>query len=263
MKTAINIRNLFGTVFLCLVFEADFLQAALIRQTLIPINNQRLRGELARQYLGVPAPWLLLCQNCSERAGVKDTCRAVSLDNIFEAVNTGYVDAAVGLLSITPERQKNANFPRSYIEDGGLALLTGSKSGNKSPQDLGGRRVGVRSGSTGEIFAKTIPAAIVHPYQSNVDMARDFSAGTLDAIIHDSLLLEYMLSSRVLPTDAVIVDLPREACAIAVGVKNRELGEKINKALQKMRKMVKFKPCGKNGSTLSCAGGNRIGIASS
>ena len=163
------------------------------------------------------------------------TYRAVSLEHIFEAIDTGYVDAAVGSLSITPERQKYVGFSRPYIEDGGLMLLTGKSLAVKSPQDLAGYRVGVRSGSTGEMLARKIPNAIVRPFQSNLDIAGDFSAGTLDAIIHDRLILEYLISQGTLPAGSVTVEIQRESYAIAYGIKNRDLGEKINKALEKMQ----------------------------
>lgn len=171
----------------------------------------------------------------AERVGMRVTYRAVSLENIFEAIDTGYVDAAVGSLSITPERQKNVGFSRPYIEDGGLVLLTGRNLGIKSPQDLAGRRVGVRSGSTGEIFAKKIPNVLVRSFQSSADLVNDFSAGALDAIIHDRLILEYIFSKGPSSADIVTIDLQREFYAIAYGIKNRDLGEKINKALDKMQ----------------------------
>ena len=171
----------------------------------------------------------------AERAGMRVTYRAVSLEHIFEAIDTGYVDAAVGSLSITPERQKYVGFSRPYIEDGGLMLLTGKSLAVKSPQDLAGYRVGVRSGSTGEMVARKIPNAIVRPFQSNLDIVGEFSAGALDAIIHDRLMMEYLISQGVISADAVVVELQHESYAIAFGMNNRDLGEKINKALEKMQ----------------------------
>lgn len=177
-----------------------------------------------------------LMNAAADRAGLKVTYRAVSLEHMFTAVNQNYVDAAVCSLSITPERQASVAFTQPYIENGGKALLVKQGSGIKSHTGLAGKTVGVHAGSTSEAFASGLPGAKVQVFHSNLDMATAFNQGALDAIIFDRPILEHFMSQNIVNNAMIIENIDKEQYGIVYANKNKALGEKLDKALAEMKK---------------------------
>ena len=177
-----------------------------------------------------------LIEAVAARAGYRVSYRPLLLQNLFEAFDKDYIDAAISSLSVTPARQQRVDFTAPYIEDGGLALLSPTGANFSAPKDLSGRRIGVHEGSTGQALAQTIAGAKVQAFRSNHDLNQSLISGGIDAILHDRLMLEYAVSQGQLPISSKIVALQTEAYAIALNKSNKELGEKMNKALLDLKK---------------------------
>ena len=170
------------------------------------------------------------------RAGLKVVYVPVTFDNILEAVRNRYVDAAIASISVTEERRKMVSFSKPYLDTGGLALLVGERSFIKDPRDLKGVTVGVFKGSTAEQFAATLAGVKVQPYHSKYDMVTAFNMGILKALIDDRPILESQLTAGKIRGGRIAAVLNREEYALAFSGGNRELEDKINKALEGMKK---------------------------
>ena len=177
-----------------------------------------------------------LIEAVAARAGYRVSYRPLLLQKLFEAFDKDYIDAAISSLSVTPARQDRVGFTVPYIDDGGLALLAKAGSTLASVKDLPGRRVGVHEGSTGQELAQEIPGARVQAFHSNFDLNQSLVTGGIDAILHDRLMLEYAIAQGQLPADAQVVSLQAETYAIALSKLNKELAEKLNKALLDLKK---------------------------
>ena len=172
----------------------------------------------------------------ADKAGFRVVYHVTTLNKIFEALDKGYVDAAVSSLTITQERQQAVGFTVPYLEDGGLVILVRPDTKIKDLKALTGKDVGVHQGSTGESLALSQSGIHVQTFAANTDLARSFSQGNIVAIIHDRYILQYLISQQQLPTDAILIPLQKEQYAIAFDKKNHALGEKLNKALDEMKK---------------------------
>jgi polar amino acid transport system substrate-binding protein len=81
------------------------------------------------------------------------------IDTPFEGIKsgqdltTGKCDLAAAAMTITPAREKVMDFSRGYF-DAHQALLVKSGKPYKTLQDLNGKKVGVQTGTTGEIYIK-------------------------------------------------------------------------------------------------------------
>ena len=155
---------------------------------------------------------------------------------MFEAVSKDYVGVAIGSLSVTEERKKLVGFTEPYIPDGGLSVLYRKGRTITAAGELSGFTVGAERGSTGEALATGVSGAKVRAFASTVDMSKEFSTGILDAIVHDRLILENLISRGLLPSDAEMHPLNKEEYAIAYDKNNKALGEQLNKALEEMKK---------------------------
>ena len=177
-----------------------------------------------------------LMNKLADRAGYKVTYRAVSLEHIFDALARDQADAAIGSLTISGDRKNTVNFTEPYITDSGLALLVKNDSSITSADGLTGQRVGVPAGSTSEIYARKLAGIQVQTFYSTLDMAKAFNQGQLAAIIYDKPLLEHLIKQKVIEKGVIVQSIETEQYGIAVAKKNKELEEKLNKALADMKK---------------------------
>ena len=177
-----------------------------------------------------------LMNELGKRAGVKVVYVAITFDNILEAVQNRYVDAAIASISVTDERRKIVSFSHPYLINAGLALLARDGAAIRDVRDLAGKSVGVFKGSTAEKFASTLGGIKIQPYHSKYDMVTAFNQGTLEALIDDRPILESQIAQGAIRNGRIAAALNREEYAIAFSTGNKELEEKMNKALESMKK---------------------------
>lgn len=172
----------------------------------------------------------------AEKTGLKVSYRATSLNHIFDALTNEHADAAICSLTVTPDRQKNVNFTQPYIEKTGLALLVKNGSPIRGAQDLSGKTVGVQAGSTSEAFMQKAGQVNLQSFHSNADMIKAFNQGRLDAVVFDKLILENFMAQKLVEQATIVQMMNQEDYAIAFSKKNKAIGEKMNKALEEMKK---------------------------
>lgn len=172
----------------------------------------------------------------AEKVGVKVTYRATSFDHIFNALRNGYADLAISSITITTEREKDVTFTNPYIEKTGFSLLVKNGSSIHNIKDLQGKTVGVPRGSTSELFAQEYKNIKVQLFNSNADMSDAFNQGQLDAIIFDRLTLEYFMAQKMIENGVIVQMFNQEDYAIALTKNHKAIGEKMNKALEEMKK---------------------------
>lgn len=97
----------------------------------------------------------------------------------------GQFDLAISATTITPERAQVVDFSDPYFNaDQGLLVMQGSDVA--SVDDLGGKIVGVQSGTTGENYAKTqTDAGEVRPFPQIDNAYNALKVGQVDAVIND------------------------------------------------------------------------------
>jgi polar amino acid transport system substrate-binding protein len=107
-----------------------------------------------------------------------------------EALNTGQCDVAAGAMTITPEREAVMDFTEPYFE-ATQALIAKAGSGVGDLSDLGGKRIAVQEGTTGEDYVrKNAPeGAEIVSYEDSVLMMQAVKTGKADAGVNDNGLL--------------------------------------------------------------------------
>jgi polar amino acid transport system substrate-binding protein len=120
------------------------------------------------------------------------------------AFKAGRCDVGEGAMTITPERQRSILISEPYF-NATQALLTRTDSGVRSVADLGGKKVGVQTDTTGEIYGTTM--ARKHDFTTVTfdDVAAEANAvkaGRVDAAINDNEVLYDFVRSN--PDTAVV-----------------------------------------------------------
>ncbi len=104
-----------------------------------------------------------------------------------------------------------------------------------SADDLVGRKIGVQSGTTGELYAtEEIKDAKVVPFKTGMDAALDLKNGAIDLIVLDELPAKEIVKRNA---DLMIVDLDLaiEEYAIAIKKGNADLLNSINATIATMK----------------------------
>lgn len=177
-----------------------------------------------------------LMNKLADKVGVKVTYQVTPFNNIFNTMRNGYADLAISSLTITPERKEDVIFTNPYIEKSGFGLLVKRESNLHNIQDLKGKTVGVQRGSTSELFVQRYHNFKVQFFNSNIDMSTAFNQGQIDAIIFDRLILEHFMAKGIIEDGAIVEMLNQEDYAIALTKKYKSIGDKMNEALEEMKK---------------------------
>jgi len=113
------------------------------------------------------------------------------------AMDAGQCEVAIAAMTITPERAEMIDFSDVYYESI-QSLLVPEGSAITSIADLvGGLRVGVQSGTTGEEYAEaSVPGAQIVGFENPGDLLTALVAGTIDAVLQDAPVNEVHAASN-------------------------------------------------------------------
>lgn len=127
-----------------------------------------------------------LIRAVGQAAGFTVKFQNIAFDGIIPALQAKTVDAAVGAMTITPERAKAVAFSRPYFK-AGLAIAVKDETQNiKTLTDLQGKKIAVQIGTTGAETAKKIPNADIRTFNAAVLALQELKNGNVDAVINDA-----------------------------------------------------------------------------
>jgi polar amino acid transport system substrate-binding protein len=167
------------------------------------------------------------------------------VDTPFEGIksgqdlNSGKCDVAAAAMTITEEREQALDFSEGYF-DAHQAMLVRAGKGYKTLADLKGKRVGVQTGTTGEIYVKEqndkekLDLKIVAYEDLGAEQAA-LEGGQIEAIINDlPVWTEYVKENPGKFEIAAEFDTG-EQYGMAVKTGNKALLDVINKVLAKAK----------------------------
>lgn len=136
--------------------------------------------------------------------GIEIVWREMAFADLLPELQAGNVDMVIAGMYITTAREDIVDLSQAYLETG---LVMGSNVSNAETinllQDLAGRTLGVKEGSTGERFAEQVrtegfngsePIAMeLQRYTDTIDSLDDLDEGLIDAVLNDYInTLEYI-----------------------------------------------------------------------
>lgn len=165
---------------------------------------------------------------------IKRPCKFIPQpwDGILGALLTGKLDAIIGSMAITENRQKKASFSIPYYESGAQLLIRPERPNPK----IKGYQIGVTLGTTYKQFAeRKFPNATIKSYKGDIEVLQDIIVGRIDAILTDKLVGLYMaksLNAKLIPFGE---PLYKEEIGIPVEPGNKVLLSKINQSIARIR----------------------------
>jgi polar amino acid transport system substrate-binding protein len=192
------------------------------------------QDEASKKYVGFDID---LMEAVGKQLGYQVEIQGMGFDGLIPALEAGNIDALISAMTITPERAKKVNFSKPYYKSGLSMVVRMDNNTLKSFKDLEGKKIAVQIGTTGAEEAKKIKDAKVREFNTAPEAFMELKAGGVDAVVNDLPVNEYYIA-KAGSKDAKVVGAPltSEEYGIATSKKNAELGEKINKALDELKK---------------------------
>ena len=166
----------------------------------------------------------------------------VTVQTRFAAVSSGKADMECGATTVTLGRMKQVDFSTLTFADGTGLLVRTSTTGS-SLTDLGGKKIGVISGTSNEqaladaLEAKMVKAQIVTVATRDDGLAQ-LEAGTIDAFASDRTLLIGLATKARDPKSLVLIGEPLsyEPYAIVLPRGDWTMRHAVNAALAQIYK---------------------------
>lgn len=165
-------------------------------------------------------------------------------EGIFETLANGERDMLISAITITDDRKKDMDFSDPYFEASQLIAVP-ADSAISSFADLKGKKVGVQSGTTGDVAVSDLlgkTSADINRYESTPLAIQELVNGGIDAVVADNVvILEYIKNNPDKNFKSVSDDsFPKEYYGIAVKKGSQELLDKINSGLKKIKENGKY-----------------------
>nr|MCU0569951.1 ABC transporter permease subunit [Oculatellaceae cyanobacterium Prado106] len=145
-----------------------------------------------------------------QAAGFGVRFQNIAFDGLIPALQARTIDAAIGAMTITPERSQVVSFSRPYFK-AGLAIAVPEGTQNvRTLDDLAGQAIAVQIGTTGADLAKDIPNAQIRTFNAAVLALQELKNGNVQAVINDAPVTLYAINTGNLEGIEVITDLVTE-----------------------------------------------------
>ncbi len=123
--------------------------------------------------------------------GKKVIIENIAWDGLIPSLKTGKIDLIISSMTVTEERKKSIDFSIPYSKSS-LAILANKNSGVKSIKDLNkaGKKVAVKKGSTGHIYAKNnLKNAQILVFDKEAACVLEVVQGKADGFLYDQLTI--------------------------------------------------------------------------
>lgn len=175
----------------------------------------------------------------AENQGFEVTLEPMDFGGIIPALQAGQLDVAIAGMSITDERKEVVDFSDPYFE-AGLTLV--AKKGNDEItklEDLDGKTVVVKSGTTGAKFAQDNEEKYgyeITVLEDSPSMFQEVANGNADVLIEDYPVIAYAIAESNLDLQIVGERLNGDQYGIAVlKGEHADLLDMINAGLQELK----------------------------
>lgn len=160
----------------------------------------------------------------------------LGFDGLIPALQGKNIDAIISGMSINDERKQNVLFSDPYYQSGLTMVVRDNETTIKSFQDLKGKKVAVQIGTTSADEVKKIDGVEIKELNTPADCFMELKAGGVDAVVNDRPVNDYYITkNNAQGVKALEEKLTAEDYGIAIGKDNKELQQKVNDALKKLK----------------------------
>ena len=169
----------------------------------------------------------------ADKMGMELEIQDMAFDSLIPAVQSGKADFTAAGMTVNEDRKKNVDFTDTYAQAAQVIIV---KDGSeiKAPADLDGKKIGVQTGTTGDIYAGDIKDGNIQRFNKGMEAVMALTQGKVDAVVIDREPAKVFVKENA---GLKILDeaFTEEEYAIAVKKGNTELLEKMNAAIKELK----------------------------
>ena len=174
-----------------------------------------------------------IAQAIADKLGMELKIEDVAFDSIIPGVQAGKYDMGMAGMTVTDERLKSVNFSDSYAK-GVQVVIVKEDSEIKTLDDVKGKKIGVQTSTTGDIYASgDYGEEFVTKFDNGAVAVQALVSGKVDCVIIDNEPAKSYVAAneglKILETAYV-----EEDYAICFNKNDTELQEKVNTALKEL-----------------------------
>lgn len=181
-----------------------------------------------------------LAKEAAKRLGMQVEFKPIDWNSKEVELNSKKIDVLWNGLTITEDRKKNIAFTKAYMENRQIIVVL-PNSNIKTKANLAGKTVGVQDGSSSVDALNNDAATLktfkeLKKYPDNVNALLDLKAGRVDAVVVDEIVGRYYTNKK--PGEYTILsdNFGSEEYGVGLRKDDTQLLEKIQKALDDMKK---------------------------
>lgn len=185
------------TLLVCLTALAVFASSALAKEIIVAHDTNFMPFEFKDPNTGKYTGFdIELWQAIAKKLGLDCKMQPMDFNGIIPALQSGNVDAAIAGITIKSGRAKVVDFAYPYYNAGLMILVKEDNKDIKNIDDLNGKVVATKLGTTSEDFVKKHAKAKDVKLFPNIDQAyMELATGGADAVIFDSPVVQYYAST--------------------------------------------------------------------
>jgi len=170
----------------------------------------------------------------AEKLDMELEIKDMAFESLITAVSSGSVDIVLAGMTVTEERKESVNFSDSYATGVQVVIVT-EDSAIATIEDLAGKKIGVQTGTTGDIYcAGDYGEDAVARYDNGALAVAALQNGQVDCVVIDNepakAFVEANEGLKLLETEYITEDY-----AAAIAKDNTELLDKVNAALAELK----------------------------
>jgi len=193
------------------------------------------------KYVGIDID---LIHAIAKEEGFEVEVKPMDFKGIIPGITSKQLDGAIAGISITEERKQVVDFSEPYYQAGLSLVVRADNETIKSPEDLKGKIIAIKKGTTGAKFADELGkkyGATVKYFDDTPSMFQEVVNGNADATLEDYPVIAYKIAVDTNTKLKIVGDrLNGDHYGIAVAKGNKELLDKINSGLKKLKENGKY-----------------------
>ncbi|EIT85876.1 extracellular solute-binding protein [Fictibacillus macauensis ZFHKF-1] len=154
--------------------------------------------------------------------------------DLFNSLGSRF-DMIANQIAVKPDREKKYGLSDIYTYSSGKLIVNKDNTDIKELSDLKGKTVGTTQGSNYAVQAEKAGAKLKY-YPGIAQVLADLDAHRVDAALNDKLFILNQLKDSKYNVKAVGKDFDPSKIAFTFAKDNKDLKEKVNKALAEMKK---------------------------
>ena len=160
----------------------------------------------------------------------------IGFDGLIPALEAKTVNVLISGMTINDERKQKVLFSAPYYDSGLTMVVREDEQNIKKFEDLKGKKVAVQMGTTSAKEVQKIEGVQVKELNTPADCFMELKAGGVDAVVNDRPVNDYFIQKSGQTGVKALPDrLTSESYGIAVSKDDKELAEKIDAALKKLK----------------------------